>query len=279
MNILCIDEQNSHPELFCRIAQCFGAQCIAMSWNDFLGTDKARLPSEIANAVWKLVSSREIAVVLAIQTPFSLRIMSILAASMGVPLLGSLKTSGLADGIRSICAARLLERIMMPERPFCATILDDGMPQKSDIYVTGQLPVYQPIPQPEGCFVPFGENKIPLNGARIVFAGGRGLGAKEYFEKMGLCAQKFGAAVASSRLAVDLGWTQNDMQVGQTGKCISPDIYVAFGISGAVQHVAGIQNARFIYAINSDRDAPIFSFANAGVVADARLIIDKLLAI
>ncbi len=117
-----------------------------------------------------------------------------------------------------------------------------------------------------------------LESAKIVIAGGAGLRSSENFEKMRRLAEKLGISPASSRAAVELGWAEQSIQVGQTGHTISPDLYIALGISGAIQHLVGIANAKKVVAINSDPDAPIFKCCDIGIVADAGQVLDALLA-
>jgi len=240
-------------------------------------------PSRLARGIARSIEERKCVGVLAAHSSRSTRVLPSVAAVAGWPFFSNMRFESDEAVHRVVCVGRYLERIRVQVAAFCATLADNMVswagPWPAAASGQSLCPgAYNRIVAP--ClksFEAFGCLGQPLDGARVVFGAGRGLGTQENFARLEHYARCHGAAIAATRAVVDLGWVTNDAQVGQTGKIIAPEIYVAFGISGAIQHVAGVRGAKKIYAINSDRDAPIFQYADVGVVADVGRILDQWL--
>ncbi len=223
---------------------------------------------QIAEAIARSIRRFNIAAILSAHAPLELQVMAELAASAHIPFITGLY----ANLERYICAGRFSEQISLPASPFCATLAD-----------TNPLMFVQSVAA-NLTFSPFHVPKLKqfiqddaiqsLEDAKLVFSVGRG--ASGYVAKIAELAQKYNAVIGASRLIVDMAMVDHSHQIGLTGHSVSPNLYVAFGISGAIQHVAGIRNAPRILAINTDKNAPIFEYAHLGVIADVYEIIQRL---
>jgi electron transfer flavoprotein alpha subunit len=213
--------------------------------------------------------------VLAPSTTFGKDLLPRLAALLDVPAISDVMAVETATRFRRpIYAGNAILTVEAGElRPIAATVRI-----ASFTAVTGQeaaAPIESAeVPAPVATHTRFialaaqGGDRPELQSARRVVSGGRALGSAEKFALVQQLADALGAAVGASRAAVDAGYAPNDLQVGQTGKIIAPELYIALGISGAIQHMTGIKDARTIVAINKDADAPIFEVADFGLVAD-----------
>jgi electron transfer flavoprotein alpha subunit len=184
---------------------------------------------------------------------------------------------------KPVFAGKAYKTIKVTGQPFCLTLRPNTLPpQKSE--GAGEPVTVEAPAKPFLDFVKeilaASTDKTPLQEASIVVAGGRGLKEPENWKLVEGLAEAFGpgiAAVGASRAVVDAGWRPHSEQVGQTGKVVSPTLYIALGISGAIQHLAGMSTSKFIVAVNKDPDAPIFKVANYGIVGDVMEVVPSLI--
>ncbi|MBW3567914.1 MAG: FAD-binding protein [Proteobacteria bacterium] len=220
--------------------------------------------------------------VLAPSTTFGKDVLPRAAALLGVPQVSDImKVIDARTFQRPIYAGNVLTTVAVPEGvKVLGTVrtasfqpaTPDGTASIESKTVDADLPAHTRYVKLEASK----SERPDLQSAPVVVSGGRGVGSKENFEILFKFADKLGAAVGASRAAVDAGFVPNDMQVGQTGKIIASDLYMAFGISGAIQHLTGIKDCGTIVAVNKDPDAPIFEVADIGLVGDLFKILPEL---
>lgn len=220
--------------------------------------------------------------VLSPNTTFGKDLMPRVAALLGVPQVTDIMAvHGPASFDRPIYAGNAIITVEAPAEPLiCGTVrlasfspvAEDNSAPVEAASVDADLPPHTRFKGIEA----EKSDRPDLQSATKVVSGGRALGSSENFEIVYKLADKIGAGVGASRAAVDSGYVPNDMQVGQTGKIIAPDLYIAAGISGAIQHLAGIKDARTIVAINKDEEAPIFEVADIGLVGDLFQVLPEL---
>ena len=184
---------------------------------------------------------------------------------------------------RPVYAGKLLSYVVVKQAPVIITTRSRAFPMpEAAAGRAGEVTTVAPVLSEDQIatqsvgFAVEGEGEVSLSDARIIVSGGRGVGGPEGFAPIVDLAKTLGAAVGASRAAVDAGWIPYVYQVGQTGKTVAPDLYIASGISGAIQHQAGMRTAKVIVAVNKDPDAPIFKLARYGVVGDLFQILPAL---
>ncbi len=186
--------------------------------------------------------------------------------------------------VRPIYSGKILANVSIPEdlpgiftlRPNVFPLIESSAGQQAEI-IKMESPVSSEQIKAQVIEMIFGEGaKIDVTEANIIVTGGRGMKGPENFKMLEELADAIGGAVGASRAAVDSGWIDHQHQVGQTGKVVSPNLYIACGVSGAIQHLAGMSSSKYIVAINKDPEAPIFKVADYGIVGDLFQIVPKL---
>jgi electron transfer flavoprotein alpha subunit len=196
---------------------------------------------------------------------------------MGVGLASDCTALEIADGrllaTRPIFAGKALAKVKLNGDPQMATVRPNVLAEPEPD--AGAAAAVEPMaPRAEGVrakvvgIAGAGEGEIDVAEAEIIVSGGRGVAGPEGFAPVRSLAKTLGAAVGASRAAVDAGWIEHSHQVGQTGKTVTPNLYIACGVSGAIQHLAGMKTSKVIVAVNKDPEAPIFKIANYGIVGD-----------
>jgi electron transfer flavoprotein alpha subunit len=237
----------------------------------------------------KVVRGAEAAVVLIGATFRGRELGPTLAVELDTGCIADCTTLELTDGqlvaTRPIYAGKLLSKCVIPERrPQIFTNRVRAFPKpEPDAARSGEVVRVEPVLGEDDIAVKVAgfevtEGGVSLADAGIIVSGGRGVGGEEGFAPVQELAQVLGAAMGASRAAVDAGWIPYEHQVGQTGKTVSPDLYIAAGISGAIQHQAGMRTSKVIVAINKDPEAPIFKLAHYGIVGDLFKVVPALTA-
>jgi electron transfer flavoprotein alpha subunit len=238
-----------------------------------------QLPENVSALVAELASGYSH--VLAPATTTGKNFMPRVAALLGVAQISDITSVVSADTfVRPIYAGNALATVQSSDAVKVITVRSTGFDEAAKQGGSAAVEVLSVVKEQD--LARFVDQKLTVSerpelaGAAIVISGGRGMQNGENFALLEKVADKLGAAIGASRAAVDAGFVPNDMQVGQTGKIVAPDLYIAVGISGAIQHLAGMKDSKVIVAINKDEEAPIFQVADYGLVADLFQAIPEL---
>ena len=248
--------------------------CDSQNYENYLPENLAPLVTKVAEKYDHIVASAN---------TFGKNFMPRVAAALDVSQVSDvIKINGPDNFLRPIYAGNAFATVKSNDKKKCVTIRPTSFDPAPKTGGTAQVEKIEAVDVPKiSKFIKREETKSErpeLGTARIVISGGRGLQSGENFKLINSIADKLNAAVGASRAAVDAGYIGNDHQVGQTGKVVVPDLYIAVGISGAIQHLAGMKESKIIVAINKDGEAPIFSVADYGLEADLFTALPEFLA-
>jgi electron transfer flavoprotein alpha subunit len=243
------------------------------------------LPSAHARAVAAVAKEIGATVLLFPATVRGRDLLALVAGRLGAGVAADATAIDVAGGVvqitRPVYAGKAVQVVAVKKTPFCIGLRPNSFPAAAGggaarivahaaVAATSTDPVVRETKTPE-------KKTVDLTEAAVVVSGGRGLKGPEHFHLIEELAAALGGVVGASRAVVDAGWRPHGEQVGQTGKTVSPKLYVAVGISGAIQHLAGMSSAKCIVAINKDAEAPIFKLADYGIVGDAFEVVPALL--
>jgi electron transfer flavoprotein alpha subunit len=266
-------------------AICYGADTVLVAESP----EFAQFRAGVYALALKAAIEQTKAEIVLLSNAFSMRDMSALVAcQMGIGLAADcqdlqLDSAGSLQAVRPVYSGNILANVAFVARPQMATVRNRSFPMpERNTARTGEtvklaVSLGDSVQREQiVSFEPAQQADVPLENAGVVVSGGRGVKGPEGFEPIRNLAKALGGAVGASRAAVDAGWIPYNTQVGQTGKTVRPDLYIACGISGAIQHLAGIGNSKVIVAINKDKDAPIFTVARYGIVGDLFEVVPAL---
>jgi electron transfer flavoprotein alpha subunit len=246
------------------------------------GSDQAKLPDLQARAIIEAMREFGLEALLGLCTSKGKDLMARIATFSGAPLAQDCLSVNLSDKtvVKPYFSGRTTAVLKLNGAPFLCSIRPNAI-EAEQAPVAAEAMIFSSDASDDGRLVikevkKSQSGRVDIAEANIIVTGGRAMGSADNFKALENCAEVVGGAVGASRVAVDLGYAPHSMQVGQTGKTVSPKLYIACGLSGAVQHFAGMKTSKVIVAINSDKDAPIFQKCDYGIIGDLFEVVPAL---